>query len=312
MNALVYYLFVYPISKAPLWITYRIGDFFYLLLITIIPYRKKVITTNLKNSFPTLSSSEIGKLRRSFYWNFSTMMIEGIKNLSISSSDLKKRYRIVNPELMQSLYSENKSVLLVSGHYMNWEWMITGQAIFFPHQAVGIGMPLSSGFWDKKINELRSRNGMTIIHSKIVSESFEKFQQSATPTATLVLADQSPGDSSKSYWLNFLNQPTAVAFGTEQLANAYDLAVVFYLPKRIKRGYYEIELALITSEPRSLEWGELTQLHASLLEQRLMNEPSPWLWSHKRWKRTVPTNLKALKQEQREKFNRKYRINSDH
>ena len=52
MSSLVYYLFVWPLSKLPLWISYRFADFFYLLLITLIPYRKKVITANLKRSFP--------------------------------------------------------------------------------------------------------------------------------------------------------------------------------------------------------------------------------------------------------------------
>ena len=63
MNAVIYYLFVYPLSKLPLWITYRFADFFYLLLITILPYRKKVITENLKKSFPNESERNIAKLR---------------------------------------------------------------------------------------------------------------------------------------------------------------------------------------------------------------------------------------------------------
>src|SRR3989344_4717381 len=107
-----------------------------------------------------------------------------------------------------------------------------------------------------------------------------------------------------------LHQETAVLFGAEQLANTYDQAVVFYLPKRIKRGYYEVELTLLTEEPRLLEWGVLTEQHARLLEQRIQQEPHYWLWSHKRWKRTIPENLTSLKEQQREKFNQYFR--SDH
>lgn len=307
MNWILYHIIVRPISFLPLWISYRFADLFYVLLVTIIPYRKKVITQNLERSFPHKSKSEIAKIRRSFYRHFADMLIEGIKNFSISEKELLKRFRVRNPELMKELYDEGKSVLLVSAHYMNWEWMITGQALLFPHQAVGIGMPLSSGFWDKKINELRSRYGMHVIHSKIVKETFDNYNKHEIPTATLTLSDQSPGDSRKSYWMNFLNQPTAVLFGAEQLANTYDQAVVFYLPKRIKRGYYELELELITKEPRTLSWGELTERHTKLLEQRINEEPGPWLWSHKRWKRSIPIDLDQLKLEQREKFNRLYR-----
>ncbi len=307
MSQVVYYLFVYPLSKLPLWITYRISDFFYFLLITVLPYRKKVITDNLTKCFPEKKPSEIAALRRKFYRTFSDMMMEGIKNLGISQKELEKRFKIENPELMQKLHNEGKSVILVSGHYNNWEWMITGQNLFFPHQAVGIGMPLSSGFWDKKINTLRQRFGMHVIHSKIVKQTFEDYENKNERIATLVLSDQSPGDSLKSYWTIFLGRPTAIAFGAEQLANSYDHAVVFYLPKKVKRGYYSCSLELITDSPRTLDWGVITEKHVELLEEGIRNNPAGWLWSHKRWKRNVPENLETLKQEQHEKFNRIYR-----
>ncbi len=307
MSRVAYYLFVLPLSRLPLWITYRFSDLFFLLLISVFPYRKKVIEANIARSFPTLSSKERRKIKRSFYRYFADMLLEGVKNLGISEKELRRRFVIKNPELMEKLYEENKSVLLVSAHYLNWEWMITGQDLFFPHQAVGIGMPLTSGYWDKKINSLRSRFGMKVIHAKIVKDTFNGYLEQGIPTATLVLSDQSPADSTKCYWMTFLHQTTGIIFGAEQLANTYDQAVVFYLPRKVKRGYYEIELQLLTDDPRSLPWGKLTETHAQLLEKRIMEEPGPWLWSHKRWKRTVPGNIPKLKEEQREKFNALFR-----
>ena len=307
MSRVAYYLFVLPLSRLPLWITYRFSDLFFLLLISVFPYRKKVIEANIARSFPTLSSKERRKIKRSFYRYFADMLLEGVKNLGISEKELRRRFVIKNPELMEKLYEENKSVLLVSAHYLNWEWMITGQDLFFPHQAVGIGMPLTSGYWDKKINSLRSRFGMKVIHAKIVKDTFNGYLEQGIPTATLVLSDQSPADSTKCYWMTFLHQTTGIIFGAEQLANTYDQAVVFYLPRKVKRGYYEIELQLLTDNPRSLPWGKLTETHAQLLEERIMEEPGPWLWSHKRWKRTVPGNIPKLKEEQREKFNALFR-----
>jgi KDO2-lipid IV(A) lauroyltransferase len=307
MSKVAYYLFVFPLSRLPLWITYRFSDLFFLLLITVFPYRKKVIEENIARSFPHLTKKEQRKIKRSFYCHFADMMLEGVKNLGISEKELRKRFVIKNPELMDELYKRNKSVLLVSAHYMNWEWMITGQDLFFPHQAIGIGMPLTSGYWDKKINTLRSRFGMNVIHAKTVKETFNSAIEKGIPTATLILSDQSPADSNKCYWMTFLNQTTGIIFGAEQLANTYDQAVVFYLPRKLKRGYYEVELQLLTDEPRTLPWGEITETHAHLLEKRIIAEPGPWLWSHKRWKRTVPDNIPKLKEEQREKFNLLFR-----
>lgn len=307
MSSVAYYLFVLPLSKLPLWFTYRFSDLFYLLLITVFPYRKKVIEGNIQRSFPDLTKKEQRKIKRSFYRHFADMLLEGVKNLGISEKELKKRFQIKNPELMDELFREKKSVLLVSAHYMNWEWMITGQNVFFPHQAVGIGMPLTSGFWDKKINALRSRLGMHVIHAKIVKETFDFYQEKGIPTATLTLSDQSPADSMKCYWMQFLNQQTGVLFGAEQLANTYNQAVVFYLPKKIKRGHYSIELQLITKNPHELTWGAITETHTRLLEQRIQAEPGPWLWSHKRWKRAIPEDIPALRTIQKEKFEATFR-----
>ena len=174
MNRLVYYI-VYAISLLPLWVLYIFSDLFYFLLISIIPYRKAVIIKNLKSSFPNSNNKELNKLKKEVYRHFSDLLIEGIKNLSISKDELKKRFVVSNPELMDSLYKQNKSVLLVSGHYNNWEWMISSQAFLFSHQAMGIGMPLSNGFWDKKINNKRARFGMDIAHAKNYKEKIKTY-----------------------------------------------------------------------------------------------------------------------------------------
>lgn len=299
---LAYYLIVFPISKLPFWGIYLLSDILYGIF-CIFPYRKKVIEGNIRRSFPEKSDKEIDALVNQFYRHFTDILAEGIKNLSISREELQKRYRIKNPEVMQQLYEQQKSVLLVSGHYNNWEWLITSQNFLFPHQAMGIGMPLTSKFWDKKVNERRERFGMIVVHSKNFRE---KIKEQTQPTAILTLSDQSPGDAKKSYWMEFLNQQTAVLFGAEQMAHEYGFSVVFYHTRKIKRGYYEMELELITDNPKTMKWGEITEAHTHLLEKAILERPAFWLWSHKRWKREVPEDLEELKKEQKKKFEEKY------
>ena len=305
LAAFAYYVFVIPLSLLPLPVLYLLTDFFYLIVITIVPYRKKVIDGNLKRSFPDLSDKERNSIKRKYYRHFTNLLAEGIKNLTISKSSLKRRFTVRNPEVMDELASKNKNVLLVSGHYNNWEWLITSQSLLFPFEAYGIGMPLTSKFWDKKVNARRSRFGMNVIHAGNYREALAK--KTDRPKSVLVLSDQSPGDSRKSYWTNFLNQETAVLFGAEMMANELDYAVVYFTTHRTKRGYYEMELELVTDEAKTLSWGEITEKHVRLLEREILNKPQYWLWSHKRWKREVPKDLDQLKQQQIEKFTSKYR-----
>lgn len=298
---IAYYLFVFPLSHLPMWCLYRFSDFFFLILISVFPYRKNVIEGNLTRSFPEKTPQEIRKLRNAFYRHFADILVEGIKNLSISKEELLNRFKVKNPEIMQELYNQKKSVILVSGHYNNWEWLITAQNLLFPQQAMGIGMPMTSKFWDKKVNKQRSRFGMKVVHAKNFKAEIQKIEDK--PVAILTLGDQSPGDARKSYWMEFLNQQTAVLFGTEQMAHSNDFAVVFFVNRKVKRGYYEMQLTLVTENARTCKWGEITEKHTKLLENEINLQPAFWIWSHKRWKREVPNNLEQLKKEQHDKFN---------
>ncbi|MCC5922936.1 MAG: lysophospholipid acyltransferase family protein [Crocinitomicaceae bacterium] len=303
LNRLLYFVLLLPATFLPLRLMYLFTDFFYLCLITILPYRRKVVRSNIAKSFPDLTDAERRKIERKFYRHLTDLLAEAAKSLSISKNQLLERFRVVNPEIMQALYEKNKSVLLVSGHYNNWEWLILAQDLLFPHKAVGVGTPLSSSFWDLKLTERRSRFGMHVIHANHVKVFYEKMK--GQPLATLLLADQSPTDARRSYWMDFLNQPTAVFFGPEALAHQLDHAVVFFHIRKVKRGYYEMELSLITERPKSLEWGEITEKHTRLLEKVIEEEPSYWIWSHKRWKKEVPSDLTELKKMQKERFDKK-------
>jgi KDO2-lipid IV(A) lauroyltransferase len=305
MNILLYYLIVLPFSFLPLGILYKLSDLLYFIFTRIFAYRKTVILGNIQRSFPTKSDAEHKQLVKEFYRHFSDILVEGIKNLTISKQQLKKRMVVRNPELMQELYDEKRNVILVSGHFNNWEWLISAQNLLFKHQAFGIGMPMTNKFWDKKVNQRRERFGMQVINSSNYQIKFRTFKKK--PFAVLTLGDQSPAHSTKSYWLNFLNQDTAVLFGTEQMANDYDFTVVFFVIHKIKRGFYELELKLITKNAKSMDWGEITEMHTKLLEDEIIKNPSQWLWSHKRWKREIPQDLSDLKRKQKKYFEDRFR-----
>jgi KDO2-lipid IV(A) lauroyltransferase len=305
MHKIVYYALVYPISLLPLKVLYAFRPALFFLLVYGIRYRKKVSTENMTKSFPKDTPHELNRKANGFYHHLSVLFLESIKNLSFSERELKRRMKFTNPSIVTELHDKGKNVLLVGGHYGNWEWLITSLGLYFPKRLFGLGMPLSSSFWDRKLTERRERFGLMVIHSKNYRETL--MNEDNKPFILLMLADQSPGDSHKSYWLNFLNQPTAVAFGTEALANETDAAVVYVAVTQSQKGCYEISFEILTTSPKSLTFGELTEAHVRKLETDILAKPSLWLWSHKRWKREVPEQLVQLRNEQEQRFNQRYR-----
>ena len=246
-------------------------------------------------------------IRQKFYRYFSRLVVEGLKNLSISEKELKKRIIVENPEILEELAKDKRSLLLVGGHYGNWEWLITAQALLFHQHAIGLGKPLSNSFLNEQVNARRGRFGMDIVHAGNYKPFLEK--QYPNGFAMLTLTDQSPGDSKKSFWTEFLGQETAVLFGAEQIAHSYGLAVVFFEMKPAKKGFYKIKLHLICEDPKTLNYGEITEKHTRLLENQITKCPEYWLWSHKRWKREIPEDKVALMENHKARFNEQFKSN---
>ena len=305
LSKLAYYLLVIPISLLPLRVLYLFTDIFYLFLISIISYRRKVVRENIARSFPEKTETERKKIERQFYRHFTDLLAEAVKNLTISKMQLKKRIHVQNRDKIDQLYIQGKSVIFVGGHYNNWEWMICAQNFLFAHQAVGIGMPMTNTFWDSRINQRRARFGMKIVNAKTFKDTL--LAENTHPVSLLVLADQSPGDSLRSYWTKFLNQDTAVAFGAELIAHENNYAVAYLHMRKAKRGYYEVTFEMICEDPSQMKYGEITEAHVKCLEKDIEEKPQFWIWSHKRWKREIPENLEALRTQQHDKFIKRFR-----
>jgi KDO2-lipid IV(A) lauroyltransferase len=65
--------------------------------------------------------------------------------------------------------------------------------------------------------------------------------------------------------------------------NAANLELLFVEVHRVKRGYYEMKIVPLANKCDEQE-GIATELHLTHLEKMILNEPSNWLWSHRRWK----------------------------
>ena len=305
MNRLLYSLIVFPFSLLPLKCLMVLRPLLFVVLYQVVGYRKKVVLLNLTRSFPSDTRAQIKEKAKAFYWHLSTVFIESVKNLSFSADALRSRITYTNPALINELHAKGRNILLVGGHYGNWEWLITSLGIHFPSHVFGLGMPLSASFWQQKLTERRERFGLKVIHSKNYREHILK--EKNQPFILLMLADQSPGDSKKSYWMEFLNQPTAIPFGTEALANETDAAVVFLNLSISSSGFYSLSFELLSEIPKTLTFGELTESYTKRLENCIYSNPSLWMWSHKRWKRELPEDLSALKTIQENRFNQRYR-----
>lgn len=284
MTRLLFLLFVYPLSLLPLPALYVLSAGVNLVISRIVRYRRKVIDDNLRNAFPEKSGKELRRLRNLYYRHLSVIIVEMVKMMTISSRSLRRHYRCANPELANRFFERGRSVILVSGHYNNWEWMIAGLDRMFRHHGVGIGKENSDKVFEKLVNRARSRFGTEIVFADTVRECFRRNETLHTPTAYMMLCDQSPNNRNKCYVTDFFHRRTGFIYGPEHFARKYGIPVLYYRVVKERIGRYRVELQLIAGQPDKEPEYAITRKYAELLEKTIREQPQYWLWSHRRWK----------------------------
>jgi Kdo2-lipid IVA lauroyltransferase/acyltransferase len=286
LNYLLYYLIIIPVSILPFRILYIISDLLYIIIYRIIGYRKKVVMTNISNSFPEKTEDERRKICNRFYHHLCDLLVESLKIFTISDKQVKKRMKLLNPEFIDAYYKQGKSIIMAGGHLNNWELFAVAIDNAIPHKAIGIYQPLTNKFFDNKMRATRSKYGLRMISTKIVKKVFE--EEKANITATIFASDQSPSNPDNCYWMKFLNQDTGVLFGVERYAKEYNYPVVYGRIIKVKRGYFTYEFFKVTDDPSSCSHGEITESFTKMLEKDIRENPEYWLWSHRRWKHKRP------------------------
>lgn len=293
----LYYLiygFLYLLSLLPMWVLYLLSDGIHFLIYRVFGYRMGVVMQNLQIAFPEKTVIERKKIARKFYRNLIDTFIEMIKMLSASDAFLQKRFS-GNWDLLNEWHSSGRAAHVHMGHTFNWEWgnYIAGKKLLY--KFIGVYMPFKNKAMNRLFLKIRSQGGTLLIPATPAKAYISSFHPHRRSQYLIGLAaDQSPGDPSKSYWLNFFGKPTAFVTGPEKGARGQNLPVFFCYISKPRRGYYNIVFTLAEEDPKNLKEGELTVRFARYLEEVITRLPDMWLWSHRRWKREWKDEYKKL------------------
>ncbi len=283
----IFFVFNYVITLLPLRVLYLFSDLLYLLLYYVIKYRRNVVETNLRNSFPEKSADELSGIARRFYRHLSDMMAETLKATHMSPKEIAKRFTVGNRALLDHLYSEGRDIVALTSHYNNWEWL-SAMPMDVPHKFITIYKPLKNKYFDQFIFKLRSKYGLVVTPMHQIVRDLVKCRSENVRTLSGFVGDQTPPPNENAYWTTFLNQETGFYRGAEKVALKYDMAVIFMNIVKVKRGYYNIECELMTEHPREEAPDSIISRYAEMLEEVIREKPEYWLWSHRRWKHKRP------------------------
>lgn len=301
----VIYRLVNLVAFLPFRTLNQLSYLLYILIYRVIGYRKEVVRLNLSRSFPEKDLDELRETERKFYRYFSLMFLETFKTLRLSSEQMKSRVEFVNPELLHDEFRKGKSVMWMTAHYCNWEWLFF-TLLHCPDQVKGytVYQQFSGKLFDRLMLDIRSRYGCIPIEKGLLTEHMKLEYQDNDKNADsesdklkgvnaftektcsyyAMIADQSPPFDRIRRRVKFLNQDTPVYMGTEKLATLYGHSVLYFDMERTGLAKYKVTIIPISLHPGEEAQGYITDRYMELLEQTIRRKPEYWLWTHRRWK----------------------------
>lgn len=282
-----YKAFAWCVSRLPFRCLYILADILYFIFRHLTVYRQDIIRKNLERSFPEKSSGELKKISGAFYHNLADVAMEIIKLQHISPEVMKDRFVFENHELLLESFRNNKSSIVAIGHCGNWEWMGTALGLVTPQKGYGIVKPLTSQDFNAYMQRLRHRlNPDSTIPFKSAFSTMVRNRDHLS--FNVIAGDQTPTRDEANYWITFLNQDTPFFQGIEKISRSLDMDVFFLDIRRTSRGRYCGHFSLITDRAKETADNEITVKYVRMLEEAIRNNPSNWLWSHRRWKHSRP------------------------
>lgn len=281
-----FYAIVWILSWLPFSLLYAFSDLIvYPIIYYAIRYRIKIVRRNLLHSFPEKTAEELQTLEKQFYHHLCDYAIELIKLMHISQKELDKRMQLPNIDLFYDQLDKGRNVILVMGHFANWDWLNVLQRKLHSGTTMAVVYrPLKDAYFDRFFLRIRDQFNIYNIKKNSTLREIIHLKQQQNPFIVAMVSDQSPSKNNLDYWTTFMHQDTAVLTGMSRIAKQLKYAVYYIDMQQVKRGYYTSTLSIIAED--ASEWTEQAISEAFILrvEDTIRQNPSLYLWTHKRWK----------------------------
>ena len=254
------------------------------LIFFFIPIRKKTVIDNLSKAFPEKSSKEIKRIALENYRNITMTFFELMCVTSISHETMKQQVEFVNYDLLEKKINEGKGLIILTGHFGNWEFTMTSLAVSFDYPINILVKPQRNPYITEWLKNTREHFGAKIIDTGV---SVKGLYKALVDKEVVGIAGDQRGHFDNPRF-NYFNQPTALYTGTAAIALRTKCNVLLTANVRQKNRNYKcyMEELSLDNLPENEEdkLKLLTQRYISFLEKYVSKHPEQYFWMHKIWK----------------------------
>lgn len=242
---------------------------------------RRVALHNLRRAFPEWDETSCRRVARQTFQNFGKSFAEFLKASSLSLEELQQRVQLQGREHIEAARAEGKGVLLITGHFGNWELMA--------RYLTALGYPISviaretdDPATTELVTALRERSGYKVF----LRGNAVRYVLGCLRRNELVgiLPDQNAGD----VFIEFFGQKAGCVAGPALFHLRTGAPLVPLFNVRLPGDFHRIEvlppLRFTPTGRRQEDYGLVLQSFHDALEAYIRRYPTQWLWFHDRWK----------------------------
>jgi KDO2-lipid IV(A) lauroyltransferase len=251
----------------------------------------RIAERNLRIAFPEMDAAERRRLLKLQWENLGRLFGEFPQVDRLTPA--RGRVEVVGGERLAAIARSGKPVVLISGHFANWEVM----AAVIMHYGVDCNVTYRAAnnpFIDKRIIQARESYGVKLFAPKGGDGSREILEGFKRGQSVAILNDQK---FNQGLALPFFGKPAHTAPGATRLA----LKVGTYLQPISVQRLPGARFRVTVHEPivpektgdKSADIEAGVRRVNAFIEARVREHPADWFWTHKRWPNAV---YKALEE----------------
>jgi KDO2-lipid IV(A) lauroyltransferase len=254
-----------------------------------LPLRRGVVMKNLRRVFgAVLAEAEMRRVAQAYYAHFIRFLVE-MARLPFMSEESRKRWiRVENMESPIRAHDQGKGLLLVTGHFGNWEAATVaglGQYPKYRNLFHFVRRPLKPAWLNDFVTWRFRRAGFGSLAKRGSLDTI--LELLANGGIIGFVMDQHAG-SKDGVVVDFLGHPAGTFKSLAILALSTGAPVIPACSWREPDGThvlrFEDPLPLIECDDTNEAIRKNTQAYNAALERMLLRHPEQWIWMHRRWK----------------------------
>ena len=258
-------------------------------LYRFVPLRRDIVLANLRRAFgDTASAAEIEQLAAAHYGHLWRLAGEFIRFAWMSEARKQSLVRVENVDALVAALAQGKGVLVLTGHFGNWEVATTAAIAQFPHMR---------GKFHFVRRALKAQWLDRLVAHRFRKAGFGLFPKRGSLDAMLTRLEQGdvivfPFDQHarppEGIEVDFFGTPAWTLKSLAVIALATGAPVVPAAAWREADGRhvlrFEEALPVIDCEDTNEAIRRNTLAQNKALERLVLSHPEQWFWVHRRWK----------------------------